>query len=85
MTTSKTKVSRLLAFFQNGGNISSAQAETKFGISNLSATVSDMRLRLGYSIYANTKTLASGRTIRTYRMGAPTREVVAAGYRLLAA
>ena len=78
----KTNSERLLAFLKTGGNITPTQAQTKFGIAKLSAAVSNLR-RNGYSIYANRKTLASGNTISTYRMGTPTREVVAAGYRWL--
>jgi len=82
--TTKTSSARLLAFLKKGGNITAAQAQTKFGIANLSATVSNLRMN-GYSIYLNRKTLASGNTISTYRMGTPTREVVAAGHRWLSA
>lgn len=80
----KTKTERLLAFLKNGGNITENQARTRFGIANMSAVASQLRFQ-GYAVYRNRKTLSNGNVISTYRLGTPTREVVAAGYRLLGA
>ncbi len=79
-----TKTERLLSFLQNGNDITATQAQSRFGIANISAVASNLRQR-GYAIYANQKTLPSGNTVRMYRLGTPTRAVVAAGYALLAA
>lgn len=79
-----TKTDRLLSFLQNGNDITATQAEKRFGIANLSAVASNLRSR-GYAIYANMKTLPSGNTVRLYRLGTPTRAVVAAGFAALAA
>lgn len=63
--------------FQSGQNFTTGQIGSRFGIKNVTATVSALRTQ-GYCIYAN-KT--GGMT--TYRMGQPTRAIVAAGIRAL--
>ena len=61
--------------------LTAKQIAARFGIGNPTATVSDLRLRGGYAIYANpTKT-----GVTRYRLGTPARAVVAAGYRAMAA
>lgn len=83
-STFMSKTNRLLKFLKTGGNITQAQAVSRFDISNLSATASTLRFQ-GYAVYCNEKVLNNGNVITTYRLGTPTREVVAAGYRALAA
>jgi len=43
-----------------------------------------LRLRGGLAIYANKRTNKLGGTYTKYRLGTPSREVVAAGYKALA-
>lgn len=83
MTTKRTKTDRLLDFLMSGNDITEGQARSRFGIQNLSATASALRFK-GYAVYANRKTLGNNREVTLYRLGAPRREVVAAGYRALA-
>jgi hypothetical protein len=68
--------SRLLNFLKTGKDITAAQAQVRFGITNVPARISELR-RAGYAIYLNEKQTANGRTIRAYRLGTPTREMVA--------
>jgi len=76
-STASTPASvRLLNFLKTGGDITVAQAQSRFGISNVSARVSELR-RAGYAIYLNEKTTKNGRTIRAYRLGTPSRQMVA--------
>jgi len=51
----------------------------------IAARVSEMRTQKGIAVYANKRTDSKGRTATFYRVGKPTRRVVAAGYRALAA
>jgi hypothetical protein len=81
---SETKTQRLLDALQNGEQLTSKQISARFGIANPTATVSDLRLRQGYAVYANQRTDTKGRVTTKYRIGAPRRSVVAAGYRALA-
>lgn len=73
----KSKQARLLKAFQNGQNFTANQIGSRFGIKNVTATVSALRTQ-GYCIYAN----KTG-SMTTYRMGHPTRAIVAAGIRAL--
>lgn len=81
--TTNTKSSRLLEAFMNGEELTGSQIRSRFGIANVTATVSSLRFN-GFAIYANQKTDSKGRTKIKYRLGNPTRAVVAAGYRALA-
>jgi hypothetical protein len=84
-TTTTTKVvsksAKFLAALQNGEALTAKQIAARFGIGNPTATVSDLRLRGGYAIYAN----ATKTGVTRYRLGNPARAVVAAGYRAMAA
>ncbi len=79
-----TKTERLLEALQTGSELTAKQITQRFGIANPTATVSDLRLRGGFAVYANKHTDTKGRTTTKYRLGRPSREVVAAGYRALA-
>ena len=79
----KSKQERLLEAFQKGEQMTVAQMKQRFSIANPTATVSDLRYE-GFAIYANKHTDTKGRTTTKYRLGNPSREIVAAGYRALA-
>ena len=78
-----TKQGRLLEALKNGERLTAKQIAARFDIANPTATVSDLRY-MGYAIYANRHTDSKGRETTKYRLGRPSREVVAAGYRALA-
>lgn len=84
MTKRKTKTERVLNFLKNGGNLTEGQARSRFGIANMHAVASYLRNQ-GYAVYTNRKTTETGNTISVFRLGTPTREVIAAGYRALRA
>ncbi len=67
-----TQHEKLIGFFKSGKEITPKQASGLFGVTNLSARVSELRGR-GYSIYTNTT--KNGKT--AYRMGTPSRRMVA--------
>lgn len=73
-----TKSERLVQALSKGEQLTAAQIKARFGIANPTATVSDLRLRGGFAVYAN----ESKGTVK-YRLGTPSRAVVAAGYRAL--
>lgn len=79
-----TKSARLLEVLQQGESLTAKQISARFGIANPTATVSDLRLRGGFAVYANQHTDTKGRQTTKYRLGRPSREVVAAGYRAMA-
>jgi len=79
-----TKQTRLIEALQNGQELTAKQMTQRFGIANPTATISDLRLRGGFPIYANKRTNQLGGTYTKYRLGTPSREVIAAGYKALA-
>lgn len=85
MNVTTTKTQRLVEALQNGEQLTAKQIRARFGIANPTATISDLRLRNGFAVYANQHTDTKGRVTTKYRMGRPSRAVVAAGYRALAA
>ena len=78
-----TKSQALLEALQNGEQLTAKQITHRFGIANPTASVSSLRFD-GYAIYANKRTNKRGETYTKYRLGTPSRAVVAAGYRALA-
>jgi len=78
-----TKQQRLLGALQNGEQLTAKQIRARFGIANPTATVSNIRFS-GFSVYANKHSDSRGRITTKYRLGRPSREIVAAGYRALA-
>ena len=83
--TTISKSERLVQALKKGEQLTAAQIKARFGIANPTATVSDLRLRGGFAVYANEHSDTKGRVSVKYRLGNPSREVVAAGYRALAA
>jgi predicted ArsR family transcriptional regulator len=83
-TVTVTKQGRLLEALRNGEQLTAAQIRARFGIANPTATVSDLRFN-GFAVYANRSTDSNGRVTTKYRLGTPSRAVVAAGYKALAA
>ena len=90
MTNVKTtkvvsKSAKFLAALQNGEALTAKQIAARFGIGNPTATVSDLRLRGGYAIFANPKKNAKGISVTRYKLGSAPKAIVAAGYRAMAA
>ena len=80
MNTSKlTKQDKLVNALKDGEALTESAMKHRFSIANPRATVSALRMK-GYAVYANKS--KNGKTI--YRLGAPLRRVVAAGYKALA-
>lgn len=82
-TKTVTKSAKLLSALKAGEQLTAAQITHRFGVANPRATVSSLRFQ-GYAIYANPTKDAKGQETTKYRLGNPTREVIAAGYRALA-
>lgn len=67
-----------------GKGLTGKQIEARFGVGNARATVSALRMK-GFPIYANEYKDTKGRVKTFYRLSTPSRKVIAAGYRALAA
>ena len=85
MTKLSAKQKMLNALKQTEGynTFTVAQAQRRFGISNDSARIEELR-KEGHVIYTNTKRNANGVKVASYRLGTPTKAMVrtalSAGY-----
>jgi|TARA_B100001094_G_C18145965_1_gene780713 predicted ArsR family transcriptional regulator len=78
-----SKMERVLEVLSTGQELTGKQIQARFGVGNARATVSALRMK-GYPIYANEHKDTKGRVKTKYRLGSPSRAVIAAGYRALA-
>ena len=83
MTTSVTKTAKVIAALESGVELTGKQIEARYNVANARALISSLRMQ-GYSVYLNRRTNSFGDTYSKYRLGTPSRAVVAAGYQALA-
>ena len=81
MTT--TKENKVLTALQSGRTLSSAQLKSQFGAGNPQAIIQSLRFK-GFPIYLNVVTDTKNRSRNVYRLGTPSRAIIAAGYKALA-
>lgn len=79
-----TKTFKLYTALRNGDAVSAAEARKRFDIQNIRAEATRIR-QSGYAVYANRRVAGNNVAVTEYVIGTPSREVVAAGYRALAA
>ena len=79
----KTKTYKLFSVLYTGETVTASQAAKRFGIKNISAEVSRIR-HSGFAVYANTRMAGNGVQVTEYRIGTPSRKLVAAGYKAMA-
>lgn len=79
----ETKTYQVFTRLQAGESLTESKAR-KLGVGNLRAEVSRIR-QSGFAVYANSRRAGNGVTVTEYRIGKPSRKLVAAGYRALAA
>ena len=78
-----TKTYKLFTALSNGERVSASQAAKRFGIKNMSAEVSRIR-QSGFAVYGNKRVAGNGVHVTEYRLGTPSRKIVAAGYKAMA-
>lgn len=78
-----TKTHKLFTALQAGEKVTASAAEKKFGIKNVSAEVSRIRAA-GFAVYSNTRVAGNHVQVTEYRLGKPSRALVAAGYKAMA-
>lgn len=79
----ETKTFRVFSALRSGEALTASKAK-KMGIGNLAAEVSRVR-QAGHAVYTNQRTAGNGVNVTEYVMGRPSRKLIAAGYRALAA
>jgi len=80
----ETKTFKLFNAMYKGEAVTASAAEKRFGIKNISAEVSRIRQN-GYAVYANNRVAGNGVKVTEYVIGKPSRAIVAAGYKAMAA
>ena len=84
MTTNVTKTAKVLAALESGAELTGKQISARYSVKNVRALISSLRMQ-GYPVYLNKRVSTfDGETYLKYRLGTPTRAVVAAGYQALA-
>jgi predicted ArsR family transcriptional regulator len=80
--SAKDKILKYLSKEGPYNTLTAAQARSRFGIANVGARIEELRAE-GHCIYTNKKTLDNGKTITYYRLGKPSREMVAMAHAVL--
>ena len=80
--SAKDKILKYLSKEGPYNTLTAAQARSRFGIANVGARIEELRAE-GHCIYTNKKTLENGKTITYYRLGKPSREMVAMAHAVL--
>ena len=73
--------SKLARHLLKGNQVTAAEIEGKFGLANPQEAIRQLRLK-GYAVYGNKKTLWDGSVTTKYRIGTPSRAMVAAAYQV---
>ena len=77
--SAKQKILNYLNKSEGYNTLSTAQARARFGITNVSARIDELRQE-GNVIYTNTKRRADGSKVQVYRTGKPTKAMIRAAY-----
>lgn len=77
-----TKRERILNALSDGNELTAKQIAARFNVGDPTREVNRLRAE-GFAVYLNNRTNAKGEVTRKYRLGTPTRAVVAAGYQAL--
>ena len=78
-----TKSAKVIAALESGVELTGKQIESRYNVGNARALISSLRMQ-GYPVYLNNRTNGFGDTYSKYRLGTPSRAVIAAGYQALA-
>jgi hypothetical protein len=85
MVQNATKTDKVFeALVNRGEELTASQIKARYGVANPHDAVYQIR-QMGYAIYLNETKNSKGETVAKYRAGKPSRKIVAAGYRALAA
>ena len=76
---------KVLAYLSKDGDyntLTATKMQSVFGIKNPSAVINELR-NDGHAIYLNTRTNSNGEKVSFYRLGTPTKRMIAAGIQAL--
>ena len=78
MKSTKARVLAYLSKDSEYNTLTPQKMQSVFGVSNPSATINELRNE-GHAIYLNSRINANGDKVSFYRLGSPTKRMVAAG------
>lgn len=78
--SAKSKVLAYLSKEDGYNTLTSQRMRSVFGVANPSALINELRNE-GHAIYLNTRINSNGDKVAFYRLGSPTKRMVAAGIR----
>ena len=79
----ESKTFKVFTALRNGDTLTASEAKKRFGVGNLSAEASRIRSH-GYCVYADHRVAGNGVKVTEYRLGTPSRKLIAAGYKAMA-
>ncbi len=74
-----TKTHKLFTALKAGEKVTSSEAQKRFGVKNLAAEASRIR-QAGFAVYANSRKAGNGVQVTEYKIGQPSRKLIAGGY-----
>jgi len=80
--SAKSKVLAYLSKDSSYNTLTATKMQSMFGVANPGAMVDTLR-KEGHAIYLNSRINANGEKVSFYRLGSPTKRIVAAGIRAL--
>jgi hypothetical protein len=81
MLMTNTKVDRVYeALVVNGEQLTAKQISARYNVANPYDAIYQLRMD-GYPIYLNRHVDSKGRVTQKYRIGTPSRKIIAAGYK----
>ena len=78
LMSAKSKVLAYLSKTDGYNTLTPTKMQSVFGVANPSATINELRNE-GHAIYLNSRVNANGDKVSFYRLGTPTKRIVAAG------
>jgi hypothetical protein len=81
-SNSMSATTSLINYLKAGKTVTAKQITARFGLANPHEAVRQLRMK-GYAVYANNSTLWNGESTTRYRLGTPSRKMIAAAYAVL--
>ena len=79
-----SQTTKLINHLKKGHTVTASEITGKFGLANPTEAIRQIRMK-GYAVYGNKTTLWDGTAATKYRLGQPSRAMVAAAYQLTGA
>ena len=83
-TAAVSKTAKLETFLKTGASVTPKQITSRFGLKNPHAAIAELR-QSGVCVYSNVATMSDGTKATKYRIGTPSKAMVAAAARLAGA